>query len=164
MTNKRLINLNRDLDKYINKRRKDSDFDDFPIKKIEKQDPVLEIKETKVETSSITQKNKDMTKEAQEDFETIQIEEKETEKPFFSRLVDKFFRKSAEDEEVKYQATPVVEAKSTDEEKLEDLKKALKIALFTMERMDARDFDKFKKSGTFQEYKSLLEKYNIKKL
>ena len=56
------------------------------------------------------------------------------------------------------------ETEGIKEGELEDLKKALKVALFAMERMDARDFDKFKKSGTFLEYKALLDKYKIKKL
>lgn len=174
MGNKRLVNLNRDLDKYISKRRKDSDFDDMPIRKIQK-DPFIEIKETEIETvsssnSKATSKDKkeikeSSTKQTEEDFEKIQIEEAEVEKPFFTRMIDMFFKKNAEDEAVKYEAVEVPkEPVISSDEKMEDLKKALKVALFAMERMDARDFDKFKKSGTFLEYKSLLDKYKIKKL
>ncbi len=165
MGNKRLVNLNRDLDKYISKRRKDSDFDDIPIRKIEK-DPVIEIKEEKINlSSSKAPSSSEVKKQAEEDFEKIQIEEAEVEKPFFTRMVDMFFKKNAEDETVKYESVEVPkEPVISQDEKMEDLKKALKVALFAMERMDARDFDKFKKSGTFLEYKGLLEKYKIKKL
>ena len=165
MGNKRLVNLNRDLDKYISKRRKNSDFDDMPIRKIEK-DPVIEIKEETINlSSSKAPSSSEVKKQAQEDFEKIQIEEAEVEKPFFTRMVNMFFKKGAEDETVKYEAVEVPkEPVISSDEKIEDLKKALKVALFAMERMDARDFDKFKKSGTFLEYKALLDKYKIKKL
>lgn len=183
MVNKRLLNLNRDLDKYLSRRQRQAELRESRAKlyqdslaEISVNNKVHEHKGFKEDDSAIYENAPSdvMDAEAQKDFEELEIQEHEKQKPFFSRMFDSLLRRNAEDAQAQYEPTEttVQEAAAAthtttptnNNEASEDLRKALRIALSAMENMVPRDFDKFKKSSSFKDYKELLRKYNIKKL
>lgn len=170
----RTSSINKDLNRYLYKRRREEDYQN--LKPLQEQEEQEEPEENNLDMSpqqstvlAPKPANK-ADKEAKEDFEQVEIEEKEFEKPFFARLFDRFLQRKAENVEAEYEKANgmdnVVESRMqpSQVDTSDDFKSALKIALSAMENMKPSDLRKFKETEHFKNYKGLLQKHNIKKL
>jgi hypothetical protein len=129
------------------------------------------------QTESKKEESKDKVTEEENEYEdevsTVENEEKES---FFQKLGKMFSFGRKQDLKAEYEnADEQIENASAeglgateivvnDEALRDDLKKSMKIAFDVMQRLPQAQFDRYKESDNFKEYKKLLEKHKIKQL